>query len=141
MSLAAVDKTDLISCGDQSLTRGNVRVELDYIGEGFSGDYCHEDPEDEPLLRFTVLGRRRADGSRRGLPNDHGLEWGSHGEWTPFSDASCCTNLPATMPEIEQRKALRYLMDEVFDSARDGHSIKKLCERLSWISPDWLAKE
>lgn len=141
MSVAAVDKTDLITCGDQALTRGNVRVELDFIGEGSSGDYHPDDPDDEPLLRFTILGRRRADGSRRGLPNDDGLEWGSHGEWTPFRDASCCTALSATLPKAEQRKALRYLMDEVFDPAHQGHPIKKLCERLSWISPEWLNKE
>lgn len=141
MSVASVDKTELITCGDQSLIRGNVRVDLEFIGEGSCGDYCPEDPRDEPLLRFSVYGRRRTDFSRRGLPNDDGLEWGEHGEWTPFSDASYCTNLPATLPKATQRKALGYLMDEVFGPARQGNSIKKLCERLSRISPEWLTTE
>jgi hypothetical protein len=135
----AQDKTEQITCGDLSLTRGNVRVELEFIGEGDCGDHSPEDPDDEPLLRFTILGlRKRADGKGRGLRCDDGLEGGAEGEWAPFYDACYCTQLPATLPEAEQRKALRYLMDEVFDRARDGQPIKKLCERLSWISTDWI---
>jgi len=30
----------------------NIVVSLEYIGEGLSGDYDEEDPEDVPLLRF-----------------------------------------------------------------------------------------
>jgi len=38
----------------------DVRVELEWIGEGYEGDYDPEDPEDVPLLRFTVY-RREGD--------------------------------------------------------------------------------
>jgi hypothetical protein len=130
----AQGKVELITCGDLELTRGDVRVELEWIGEGWCGDYDAEDPDDDPLLRFSVYGRQKA------LPEDSGLEVlrDEDAEWVPFADASYCTQLPATLPEAEQRKALEYLMDEVYAPASAGHPIKKLCEGLSWTSPETI---
>jgi len=34
------------------LERGNFRVAWEYIGEGLSGDYNENDPNDSPMLRF-----------------------------------------------------------------------------------------
>lgn len=34
-------------------SKGKFKVILEYIGEGFSGDYDKSDPTDEPLIRFT----------------------------------------------------------------------------------------
>jgi len=101
------------------LIRNTIKVELEDIGEGWSGDYDPEDPEDEALLRFSVLRRQGSD-------------------WESLDDASYCTRLRADLPEADQRKALEILMDQVYEPAKDGNSIKKLCERLSWIGPDWL---
>ena len=110
------------------LIRGDVKVELEFIGEGVSGDYSPSDPHDEPLMRFTVYGR----------PGDHtwpGLEWGSPNEdgWHAFSDASYCTNIRDDLPESKKAEYLSQIMDEVYPDASTGKSIKRLCEKLSWI--------
>ena len=101
------------------LIRGNVKVEWVELGEGYDGDYSPIDPEDRELLRFDVS-RRTANG-----------------EWEAVEDASYCTLTPADTPEDVQRALLALLMDEVYDPVEAGQSIKKLCERLSWIEPDW----
>ena len=100
---------------DIELIRGNVKVELENIGEGWSGDYDPDDPDDEPLLRFTVS-KKDADG-----------------EWQQVDDASYCTQIRADTPEPRLREILNYLMDEVGDSVESGSSIKRRCEWLSWI--------
>ena len=101
-----------------SLTDDRVRVDLEHIGEGWSGDYDPDDPKDQPLLRFDVY------------LNDE-----------PLDDASYCTQLPDTLDDTTRGKALRYLMDQVKDPAESGHSIKKLCERLSWIDVSWIGED
>ncbi len=106
------------------LIRDDIKVELEYIGEGWDGDYDPSDPEDEPLLRFTVLIKS----------DDTHLDY----DWVQIDDASYCTRLPATLSEAKQRRVLELLMNEVYDPATSGASIKKLCERLSWVGPDWL---
>ena len=79
------------------LRRGNLRVTWEYIGEGLSGDYNHEDPQDVPLLRFTV--------SRRipGMADDTGVE---PDEWQQLDDASYCTRMPnvGVEPKKENEK-------------------------------------
>ena len=92
------------------LTAQGVTVELDDIGEGLSGDYDPKDKDDVPLLRFTVL---------------KGNE--------PVEDASYCTQVPTNITIVEATKILGAIMNEVFEPIMQGHSIKKMCERLSWI--------
>lgn len=100
-----------------TLTRGKIRVEWVELGEGRSGDYNPEDPDDIELLRFDVYVR-------------------SGGEWIVPDDSSYCTQAPVSATK-EQRKALLVLlMDELYDAATQwpDSSIKKLCEKLSWVS-------
>ena len=98
------------------ITIEDVTVELEDIGEGISGDYDPEDKEDIPLLRFTVL---------------------KNGE--PIDDASYCTQVPTTISVTEATKVLSTIMNEVFEPVIRGYSIKKMCERLSWIdSTAWV---
>ena len=92
------------------LTAQGVTVELEDIGEGLSGDYDPKDKDDVPLLRFTVL---------------KGNE--------PVEDASYCTQVPTNITIVEATKILGAIMNEVFEPIMQGHSIKKMCERLSWI--------
>lgn len=96
------------------LIRGIVKVELESIGEGYNGDYDPDDPEDQPLLRFTVL--KLVDG-----------------EWEQIDDASYCTELPESTPNDLQGLVLTFIMDEVYDAVVGGASIKKRCELLSWL--------
>ena len=135
-----MDKTTLITCGDLELIEGNVKVCLENIGEGACGSYDPEDPDDEPLLRFSVFGNRTAIEKELGRDAfDHAWEgFGCDEEWVALADASYCTNIPATLPEADLRALLALLMEEVKGPVCDGNSIKKLCERLSWISPSWL---
>lgn len=129
-----MDKSELITAGDLELVRGDVKVELDWIGEGISGDYNADDPDDEPLLRFSVLRRSGLEGD-----DPYALESGyEQDEWTPFRDASYCTNISATLPEEKLRGLLEFLMDEVEGPASQGHSIKRLCEGLSWIGNEGM---
>ena len=102
------------------LVQGKVKVELEYIGEGWNGDYSDEDPNDEPLLRFTVY---------------QNIE----GKWEQVDNASYCTRLPETLSDEGKRKTLEILMNELsgLDGFGEGfvsHSIKKPCESLSWLS-------
>ena len=92
------------------LTIKNVSVELEDIGEGLSGDYDPNDKDDIPLLRFTVL----KDGE-------------------PVDDASYCTQVPTDITPTEATNVLATIMNEVAEPLAQGYSIKKMCERLSWI--------
>jgi len=44
------------------------------------------------------------------------------------------------MPVDDLRRLLTMFMDEVYEDVTCAAelNIKKLCERLSWIGPDWL---
>lgn len=98
---------------------GGVRVCWEDIGEGICGDYDPDDPDDIPLLRFYVDIFR-------------------DGKWEEVEDASYCTQMPVTTPKPTLDRALRFLHAEYKD-ALSGYpytSVKKLGERLSWISPD-----
>ena len=111
---------------DLEIIKGKIKVEWSDLGEGLSGDYDPNDPNDIPLLRFDVS--RMED-----FPKD-----GRNMDWEAIDDASYCTNFPVTASDDLKMKALAYLMGEIYEPAEAGNSIKKLCERLSWISPEWL---
>jgi hypothetical protein len=98
------------------IERENFLFEFEDIGEGWEGDYDPSDPEDTPLLRFY-------------------LRWKKDGEWQDVPDCSYCTRLPtSTSPEVLEKIANEAL-DRVEEAARQGESLKRLCERLSWMSP------
>jgi hypothetical protein len=97
------------------LVKGEVRIELESIGEGYNGDYNPDDIEDEELLRFYVQKKE-------------------NGEWVDVADASYCTLFPASATEDEKRRGLEFLMDNFYDAVMSGKSVKKIGERMSWIS-------
>jgi hypothetical protein len=94
------------------LIRDGIKVELEDIGEGQDGDYQPDDPEDEPLLRFSFYEFSIVEG-----------------EWQEINDTSYCTQLSANLPKHDQHLALEWLMTH-FDRKR----AKKCCERLSWVT-------
>ena len=106
------------------LIRGDVRIEWEWIGEGVDGDYQEDDPYDEPLLRFSV--------SKRIEKNYLGQEW------EQCDDASYCTLLSIHTDRDTLSQALTYLMNEFYEPVTEGHSIKKLGERMSWIDLKWI---
>ena len=108
------------------LIDGFVRVQFEEIGEGFSGDYNPNDPNDIELLRFYVS-----------------VDFGN-GEFEDLDDASYCTCFPVSASQELQDKAVQFIMDKVYQIIYDGYpskdskNVKKLCEKLSWIEPSWV---
>jgi hypothetical protein len=100
--------------GAVSAEENGIRVELEWIGEGNCGDYNEDDPEDEPLLRFTFLEFK-------------------DGDWQQIDDCSYCTQLRADLPDNLKIKALQVLLANFPNFGR-----KKVCERLSWIKVEDL---
>ena len=115
------------------LVEDNVRVVFEYIGEGYNGDYDPTDPEDKPLLRFDVF----ADVHLKNPYSEDPIL----GDFGYMLDSSYCTALPVEMPEDVINKALRVIMDEVKGEVIAGHSIKRICEHLSWLCPEDLIKK
>jgi len=111
-----------------TLTDGTVLVEFTDLGEGWDGDYQENDPNDTSLLRFDVSVHRNLT-----VAHDRCEDNGT--EWLPVQDASYCTQMPVDTDVTVLEKALRHIMSEVRDPLKAGHSIKRLCEKLSWISP------
>ena len=64
--------------------------------------------------------------------------WESDDGWTDFRDASYCTLVPATLSPDRLRDLAGMILEEVFERAKEGHPIKRICERLSWMDADGL---
>jgi hypothetical protein len=101
---------------DIGITKDRVRVDWVNLGEGLCGDYDPDDPEDVNLLRFDVY------------------EWcAEDNEWYEPQDSSYCTQVPADTPEPRLYELLQIIMGEVHEPLMNGHSVKRICERLSWM--------
>jgi hypothetical protein len=98
----------------QHLDYEDIRVSLEYIGEGFNGDYDPENETDKPLLRFYI--DQKVDGEFEGL-----------------EDASYCTNISVDIDIKDAKKVLLYIAKTVYPHIQKGYW-KKVCEKLSWIS-------
>ena len=102
---------------EMELIKDNVKVCWVNIGEGYNGDYDENDPEDENLLRYDV----------------YVLD---EGNWEAVDDASYCTYVSADTDNDELMTLLHVLMEEFYDVLHYDiyASVKKLGERMSWIS-------
>lgn len=96
-----------------SVEQDGLRVDLEYIGEGYNGDYDPNDPEDEPLLRFTLIDV-------------------SDGDWNPVDDASYCTTISAYTTPIELRENVAKRILNAYLTS-DRSKWKRLGEQLSYI--------
>lgn len=99
------------------LTKGDLKVEFEYIGEGYCEDYDPTDPDDVQLLRFSVY------------QDNEQLDNGSY-----------CTLMPADTPKAIIDHALRFLMREV-ENSLEGGSFKRAMEYCSWMEPADFAKD
>lgn len=112
------------------ITRGDLRVTWVDLGERLFGDSGDsDDPDDVSVLRFDVH-RRDRDADGNALPS-----------WGAIEDASYCTRVPASTDELTRMRLLEYIMDEIYEPASEGRSIKRLCQKLSWIEPRWLKEK
>lgn len=96
---------------DIHASRGSLTAVWEYIGEGWSGDYNPDDPDDTELLRFSVY------------RSDIALE-----------DASYCTQMPVGTDEAILRRGLEVILD-----AAESSSPKRRLEELSWMKPSDFA--
>lgn len=101
------------------IVKNNVMVEFVDLDEGWNGGFNPDDPDDEHLLRFDVSRHNRKTN-----------------EWEAVDDASYCTQIPLGTDEPLLFNLLQVIMSEVFEPVSNGHSIKKICERLSWIDSE-----
>jgi hypothetical protein len=86
-----------------SFTRGDWRLEWEHHGEGYSGDYNDEDPDDKALLRADLY----------------------YGD-KPCNDGSYCTLAPDDTPE----ETLKRFSDDLFDKLEDG--VKNIPDFVDW---------
>jgi hypothetical protein len=112
---------------DVELIDGNLRIYWVNLGEGNSGDYDPNDPEDQELLRFDV-------------------EELVDGKWEFVDDSSYCTNTLESTPSERLLELLKEMIVHIrFSWDHNGHSIRKVCELLSWISaegiPEWVLSD
>ena len=83
-----------------TLTRSDMRVVFEHIGEGYNGDYDPADPTDDELLRFTV--QQLHDG------NWHDVECGSYCTHLTLADSpGCLPGRPARSPTPSKRRCAR----------------------------------
>ena len=113
---------------DMTLIEGNVRIDLTWIGESYSGDYDPDDKDDQALLRMDVY-----------VHEDVGSPYAiySGNKWEAIEDSSYCMQFPALKTKRNvavTKKALKYLMGELKDDAENWRPIKKRCEVLTHLS-------
>lgn len=100
---------------EQPIEKGMVSTEWECIGEGWNGDFDKDDPDDEELLRFTIL------------LNEVQIE-----------DASYCTQTPVNTSDEIQVRLLIAIHLEAVRGLEGSDRIKETMERMSWISPEDL---
>jgi hypothetical protein len=100
-------------------TKGELTLELsDETNEGWLGDYDPKDPNDELLVRFTLLEKK--DGAMQQLP-----------------DCSYCTGMPSKEMTTEKAgKIADLILATCIDVYEAGGSLKKTCELLSWLGTE-----
>jgi hypothetical protein len=95
-----------------------IMVELVWLEEGYEGDYDETDPNDEPLLRFTVF------------EDDEDQNYGEQ-----IQDGSYCTQLVAYADKKTLDKAIKLIHKTAVKTIKDG-GFKRAMEELSWIDKD-----
>jgi len=101
------------------LKKGKVVVEWVELGEGWSGDYDSNDPEDEELLRFDAYIKNH--------------EWEDD-----YPTYSYCTQFPVSATPEQRQAGLKYLMSHLYPFMSKNEWCRGEAESLSWISLDWL---
>lgn len=92
----------------------DIRIHLDYSGEGYHGDYDPSDETDKQLLRCSV--ERYIDG-----------------EWQWLENASYCTYLTTDISKEQAMKALDFIARKIKSPIQEGYW-KRQCEEASWVS-------
>lgn len=101
---------------DVSEESSTFRCTFINLGEDHEGECDRDDPE--ALLRIDVQEKVK-------------------GKWEQVPDGSYCTSTKVSTPEPEQRRLLKLAVKFMEDAKKEGHSMKRAAEQLSWIEPSW----
>ena len=109
---------------EESIVKGDLKVTFENIGEGWSGDYDPEDPEDNNLLRIYIYLRTNEDG---------------RADWIQVEDGSICTSLPAETAPLTRRHLLEMVFEDADASvSREENRISRhLMDEFSYVNPRW----
>ena len=100
---------------DIEVIKDNIRLVWEDIGEGWSGDYNADDPDDTPLLRFSV-------------------DWrDADGDWVGLNDASYCTGLPIDTDPAKLREYADSIIASLNSTKEQPTEYKRTLERWSWL--------
>lgn len=113
---------------------GNLRVVIEWIGEGWQGDYDEEDPDDQRLARFSL------QEERYGVDEDYGTDDGPT-YWEDADDCSYCTQIAwDTMENNPEFRAFseKFLLRQFEHDPPEYW--KKIAERISWVDDETLMK-
>ena len=94
-----------------------VRCDLNFIGEGYGGEYDEDDSSDMPLMRLCVT--KRSDGA-----------------WRDVDEGSFCTNIGATEEPHRIMTALGIIWGRYHDLLKQDKSVKSLSAGVSFLSTD-----
>jgi hypothetical protein len=90
-----------------------LKVELQWKGDGLSGDFDPHDPEDVPLLRFMVEKRQEET-------------------WVPVEGGDRITTLPATLTDAKQSLVVDFLLSRLTTAYQQGQ-FKQMAAKLAWM--------
>ena len=109
-------------------TRGNLRISVEDIGEGWSGEYDEQNQDDSPLLRFEVLVRDSPHvETEDGFADEDGF--------AAAVDTSYCT---AVTSNAQNEIALAKYLARQLAGITTGSELRQECQRLSWVSDSEL---
>lgn len=137
VEVAAKVDEDLLLGRRAVAVSGNVKVVLEYHGEGDNGDYDPNDPEDAPLIRFSVYRHYEQGEAMDGFFLDDPTPIGEYGAdetgWRPVSGGSYCTEIDARSPDAVLDKAAHHILDTIKDDIANQVRCKRKMEQLSHL--------
>lgn len=92
-----------------------IKAEWVELGEGLSGEYNPENPDDVELLRFDIF---VLEGEK----------------WVAPQDASYCTRVPVSTPAEQRHKLLKIIAEKAYQATQNPMSLKRTLEGLSWLT-------
>ncbi len=138
MKFKTIDCNQCVSCNQihkfknfaapvAEVGRNDIKVMLEYIGEGSNGDFIN-DGIDKPLMRMSVAKKQPCNDGR-----EH-PDW----DWVDVDNSSYCTQIPVDMDEMLMNDFCKIVVDLVYEPVKAGDSIKRMCEEFSWADEAWI---
>lgn len=123
-----------------------VKVILENLWEGLSGEYDPDDPDDINMIRFSVHRFYRTGeivepyftdlraNNREPIVNDEE-------QYLAVTNASYCSSIEADTDAAVLEQFGKLILREVESNVRSQMSVKHICEQLSWFCVEDLAEK